>query len=158
VSASGWATRFRRPLSCVERIRAIGTRPDFLHCKQPVKEFGLRGFASTALSAITADTDRVIGWRPFMRGSQVACLLVLNLLAGQMAVAQSGPPADKSDKAREIDERVAYWLKTCLADWDQATHMTKGEWRTTCQRVSAERRTFLMETPDAASVGTKRGR
>jgi hypothetical protein len=92
-----------------------------------------------------------------MRGLLVACLLVLTLLAGETAFAQPGAPAGKSDKVREIDERVAYWLKTCLADWDQATHMTKGEWRATCQRVSTERRTFLMDTPNAASIGTKRG-
>jgi len=88
----------------------------------------------------------------------VASLLVLTVLAGGSAFAQPAAPVDKPDKLQEIDERVAYWLKTCLADWDQATHMTKVEWRATCHRVSVERRTFLLQTPDAASIGTKRGR
>jgi hypothetical protein len=46
---------------------------------------------------------------------------------------------------KDIDDRVAEWLKTCLADWDSETHMSKAEWRSTCQRVSAERRKFLIE-------------
>jgi hypothetical protein len=90
--------------------------------------------------------------------SLVAFGLALTLVAGGTAFAQAGAPAVTPDKMREINERVAFWLKTCLADWDQATHMTKREWRTTCHRVSAERRTFLIQTPDASVIGTRLGR
>ena len=83
-----------------------------------------------------------------------ACLLAL---VGGLAFASDqrqenarpgSPTAQRSaEEAQAIKERVAYWLKTCLADWDQATHMTKNEWRTTCQRVAAERGQFLLENP-----------
>jgi hypothetical protein len=76
-------------------------------------------------------------------------MLVLVLCVGLLATASPGfgqAPAVKSVTAtKEIDNRVAEWLKTCLADWDKATHMSRGEWRTVCRRVSAERRTFLIE-------------
>ena len=43
------------------------------------------------------------------------------------------PPAQRPDQT--VEARIAEWLKTCLADWDRATHMTKPEWRATCKRV-----------------------
>jgi hypothetical protein len=65
-------------------------------------------------------------------------------------------PADNSaEKVQEIKKRSAEWLKTCLADWDAQTHMTKVEWRTTCQRVSKEREQFLLNTPGAISIGER---
>jgi hypothetical protein len=77
-----------------------------------------------------------------------------------MAFAQSverpSSAAGKSaDEVKAIDERVAYWRKTCLQDWDAATHMTRTEWRTTCERVAAERRTFLLQNPDSFSMDGK---
>ena len=48
--------------------------------------------------------------------------------------------------------RVAEWLKTCLSDWDQAAHMTKSEWRTTCNRVASERGKFLLDNPTVGSM------
>lgn len=60
------------------------------------------------------------------------------------------------NKKQSIDERVAMWLKTCLQDWDAATHMSKEQWRTTCERVSKERGKFLNETPETLSLPGKR--
>jgi hypothetical protein len=62
----------------------------------------------------------------------------------------SNPPAQELEAKLEankkaIENSAADWLKTCLADWDQATHMSKDEWATTCRRVSAERRKFFLE-------------
>jgi hypothetical protein len=55
-------------------------------------------------------------------------------------------PAQKPDnQAKATKDTVAEWLKTCLADWDRATHMTKSQWTATCRRVSAERGKFLVE-------------
>jgi hypothetical protein len=48
------------------------------------------------------------------------------------------------------------WLKTCLQDWDTATHMSKEQWRTTCERVSKERGKFLNETPESLSLPGRR--
>jgi hypothetical protein len=57
---------------------------------------------------------------------------------------QAKKPANRN---QEIRTRVAEWLKTCLSDWDRATHMTKMEWRTTCERVASERGKFLIDNP-----------
>jgi hypothetical protein len=63
------------------------------------------------------------------------------------------PPAGKSaPEIKELKERVAFWLKTCLEDWDAATHMTQKEWRTTCNRVAVERGNFLLQNPASFSM------
>ena len=90
-----------------------------------------------------------------MRALLLAYSLSL-VLGGGAAQAQSGdrpePSTLKSDEdIRAIRERVAWWLKTCLEDWGSATHMTKKEWQTTCQRVAAERGKFLLETSTMGS-------
>ena len=106
---------------------------------------------------------------------RLVCLLALGL-GGGMALAQSGQqpkstastlpsptqPATDADKQalakqsdarkQEIKTRVAEWLATCLTDWDQATHMTKKEWRTTCNRVASERGKFLLDNPTVGSM------
>jgi uncharacterized protein len=80
---------------------------------------------------------------------RVTCFVILGILVtGAAAAQQPATPATKSpEDIRAIKERVADWLKTCLADWDRATHMTTNEWRTTCNRVAVERGKFLLEDP-----------
>jgi hypothetical protein len=36
-------------------------------------------------------------------------------------------------------------LEDCMAIWDPLTHMTKAQWRTTCDRIRAERLPYLEE-------------
>ena len=38
----------------------------------------------------------------------------------------------------ELGSSSEFLLKTCLSDWNRATHMTSAEWRTICQRVAAD--------------------
>jgi hypothetical protein len=64
--------------------------------------------------------------------------------------------AKAKTKSQTVNERVAMWLKTCLQDWDTATHMSKEQWRTTCERVSKERGKFLNETPESLSLPGRR--
>ena len=88
----------------------------------------------------------------------IVCLLAL-CLANASAFAQSvptetraatPPPAEKSAKdIEEINDRVSSWHADCLQDWDAATHMTQTEWRVTCDRVAAERRTQLLQDEDS---------
>ena len=60
----------------------------------------------------------------------------------------------KSQESNQsVSERIATWLKTCLKDWDAATHMTRKEWRVTCERVSQERGKFLRESPGRENRG-----
>ena len=82
-----------------------------------------------------------------MRGG--VCLVVL-CLANTMTFAQSverpsSPIGKSAEEIKAIEERVAYWRTTCLQDWDVATHMTRTEWRTTCERVATERRVLLLQ-------------
>jgi len=93
-----------------------------------------------------------------MGALHVVCWFVLSLLVKGTAFAQSAEPAPASKSAEDIQsikQRAAEWLTTCLGDWDAQTHMTKTEWRTTCQRVSREREQFLLNTPGAVSIGTR---
>jgi len=53
------------------------------------------------------------------------------------------PPTQRPDQTTE--DRIAQWFKTCMDDWERATHMTKAEWRTTCRRVADERGRFVAE-------------
>ena len=87
-----------------------------------------------------------------MRG--VAYFLTL-CLASAPAYAQALDPQKSPQQIKEIDERVSYWRTTCLADWDAATHMTRKEWRTTCERVAGERRQFLLQDPGNFMMGSK---
>jgi hypothetical protein len=53
------------------------------------------------------------------------------------------PPAQRPDQTNK--DRIAEWFKTCMDDWERATHMTKAEWRITCRRVADERGRFVAE-------------
>jgi hypothetical protein len=93
-----------------------------------------------------------------MHARLFVCFYTLSLLVQGTALAQPAEPVPVGKTAEEVQsikQRSAEWLTTCLADWDAQTHMTKTEWRATCERVSKEREQFLLNTPGAMSVGTK---
>jgi hypothetical protein len=93
-----------------------------------------------------------------MRALRVVCLLVLSLFVEGSALAQStepGPGGKSVEDIQSIKRRAAEWLTMCMGDWDAQTHMSKSEWRTTCERVSREREQFLLNTPGAKSIGTR---
>jgi len=100
-----------------------------------------------------------------MRAWRVGCVLVLWLIS-QPTFAQSvqglasapSPARGSLEEVQEIKERVASWLKTCLQDWDTATHMSPREWEVTCQRVANERGKFLLENPDTSLIMGPKGR
>jgi hypothetical protein len=62
------------------------------------------------------------------------------------------PKGKSADSIPSNKERIADWLKTCVRDWDAATHMTRKEWRTTCERVSVERGQYLRQDPSFAPM------
>jgi hypothetical protein len=75
-----------------------------------------------------------------------------------LSILPSAPAAQGPDQT--IEARIAEWFKTCMSDWDQATHMTKAEWRATCRRVADERGRFVAEqqSMDLMSKGDRRTR
>lgn len=92
-----------------------------------------------------------------MRARHIVGLLVLGIVVYVTAVAQFADPSlpDKPvEEVQAMKQRAPEdWLVTCLADWDAQTHMTKSQWRTTCERVSRERGYFRLST---ASVTASR--
>lgn len=85
-------------------------------------------------------------------------MLVLWLMPATMLAQSVQGPASATPEKRPleerqaIEERVSSWLKTCLQDWDIATHMSPREWEVTCQRVANERGKFLLENPDISLI------
>ena len=100
-----------------------------------------------------------------MRLLHIVGLLVLGVLAYVMVVAQFAepPPTDKFvEEVQAMKQRAPEdWLAACLADWDAQTHMSKIEWRISCERVSRERGYFqlstasVMATRPAGQIGAR---
>src|SRR5215831_6608065 len=99
-----------------------------------------------------------------MRALRVGCVLALWLIPAATFAQSVQDPATAASPARAspeeieaIKERVSSWLKTCLQDWDTATHMSPREWEVTCQRVANERGKFLLEPPDVSLIMGPKG-
>lgn len=99
-----------------------------------------------------------------MRALRVGCVLAWWLIpATTLAQPAQGPapaPSPTRGSPEEIEaikERVSSWLKTCLQDWDTATHMSPREWEVTCQRVANERGKFLLENLDTSLIINPKG-
>jgi hypothetical protein len=60
--------------------------------------------------------------------------------------------AKTAEQIKEIEDRVSYWRTTCLKDWDAATHMTRKEWRTTCERGGSRAPQIPAREPDSLSL------
>ena len=92
-----------------------------------------------------------------MRALPIAGLLVLGVLVTAFVqFANPETPADEPvDEVQTIEQRGPEdWLTTsCLVDWDAQTHMTKTEWRRTCERLSRERAYLQLNAPSVLSVG-----
>jgi hypothetical protein len=87
--------------------------------------------------------------RPYQRCSTNAAAATEPAQSPHPSILPS-PPAQRPDQTME--ERIAEWFKTCMDDWDRATHMTKAEWRTTCRRVADERGRFVTEQQSLANL------
>ena len=94
-----------------------------------------------------------------MRAPHIICLFALSLVIDEPALSQPAEPGPAGKKSFEeiqaIKKQSADWLNSCLADWDSQTHMTKDEWRTTCERVSRDREEFYLSTPGSQSIGER---
>ena len=78
-----------------------------------------------------------------MRTLLIVCSTSLLLATGADA-AGGREPRDPSKipaaaKPDEIAGQFAQQLEQCMNDWEPATHMTKLEWRRTCERVVQDR-------------------
>jgi hypothetical protein len=81
----------------------------------------------------------------------IVCLVILALFSAT-ASAQSVELTKSPEEILAIRQRVTLWLRTCINDWDPATHMNRTEWRTTCERVASERGLFILDNQGAHAM------
>jgi hypothetical protein len=66
---------------------------------------------------------------------------VLKIAEDAPAAAPEAPtPADSAHEPAYIGNEP---LESCMDRWDPGTHMTKEAWRTSCQRIRAEREPYV---------------
>ena len=64
------------------------------------------------------------------------------LLIAEDAPSQS---PDAATSTEDVQERylATETIEVCISSWDRGTHMTKEAWRTTCERIKAERLPYV---------------
>ena len=64
------------------------------------------------------------------------------LLIAEDAPSQS---PDAATSTEDVQERylATETIESCMKSWDPGTHMTKEAWRTTCERIKAERLPYV---------------
>jgi hypothetical protein len=67
--------------------------------------------------------------------------LATTLLSPAGYAAETGKAA--SSAPAELGFYNSQSIEDCMAMWDPLTHMTKAQWRTTCDRIRAERLPYL---------------
>jgi hypothetical protein len=84
-----------------------------------------------------------------MQPGQTRALFVLIAVIGLAQVAPAAEPSDTPDAASQsaTQERpythATESIDACMAKWDPGTHMTKEQWRETCQRIKDEREPYV---------------
>jgi len=83
-------------------------------------------------------------WQELDPSKGVPMALRSTLLVSCCALATIAAAAE--DKT-PVDDKPAYHggesVADCMKRWDAGTHMTKSQWRATCERVRAERLPYL---------------
>ena len=97
--------------------------------------YGLARFiAPLALGALSVSAAAL----PAARLTEPAQLLL---------IAEDAPnqPPDAATPTEEVQERylATESIESCMKSWDPGTHMTKEAWRTTCERIKAERLPYV---------------
>lgn len=68
------------------------------------------------------------------------------LLLSLLALAVTAPVSAEDKPTQDPPGSLATEpIESCLARWDKGTHMTKAQWRNTCERVNRERLDYLRE-------------
>ncbi len=71
------------------------------------------------------------------------------LLTGLSCLVVVGAANSREESvSAQFQKMYAEYLEACMKDWDNATHMTKSQWRRTCERVAGERAKFRAEQGD----------
>lgn len=81
--------------------------------------------------------------------ASVAALPTARLVqpAQVLLIAEDAPSQspDAATSTEDVQERylATETIKSCMKSWDPGTHMTKEAWRTTCERIKAERLPYV---------------
>jgi hypothetical protein len=97
--------------------------------------YGMASFiASLALGALSVSAAAL----PAARLTQPAQLLLI------VEDAPDQPP-DAATSTEDGQERylATETIESCMKSWDPGTHMSKEAWRTTCERIKAERLPYV---------------
>jgi hypothetical protein len=71
---------------------------------------------------------------------------VFLLVAAALSMTVAGAVASSQEgAATRFQKMYAEYVAACMKDWDTATHMTRAQWRRTCERVANERARFRAE-------------
>ena len=64
-----------------------------------------------------------------------------------LLIAEDAPsqPPDPATSTEDVQERylATETIESCMKSWDPGTHMSKEAWRTTCERIKAERLPYV---------------
>ncbi|HEY8247217.1 MAG TPA: hypothetical protein VIG52_11550 [Methyloceanibacter sp.] len=81
--------------------------------------------------------------------ASVAALPTARLVqpAQVLLIAEDAPSQspDAATSTEDVQERylATETIESCMKSWDPGTHMTKEAWRTTCERIKAERLPYV---------------
>jgi len=85
-----------------------------------------------------------------MQPGQARALFVLLIAIGLAPIASAAEPSDTPDAAsqpaaqeRPYTTHATESIEACMAKWDPGTHMSKEQWRETCQRIKDEREPYV---------------
>ena len=85
----------------------------------------------------------------WMQPGQTRAMFVLLAVIGLAQIAsaaeQSATPNTSSQSATQErpDTHATESVEACMAKWDPGTHMSKEQWRETCQRIKDEREPYV---------------
>jgi hypothetical protein len=76
-------------------------------------------------------------------------MFVLLAAIGLTQIASAAEPSDTPDAASQSAAQdrshthATESIEACMAKWDAGTHMSKEQWRETCQRIKDEREPYV---------------
>jgi hypothetical protein len=96
--------------------------------------FRLTSFIALALGGLSVPAAGLPAERP----TQPAQLFLI-------AEDAPGQPPDAATSNEDAQERylATETIESCMKTWDPGTHMSKEAWRTTCERIRAERLPYV---------------
>ena len=84
-----------------------------------------------------------------MQPGQMRAMFVLLAAIGLAQIASAAEPSDTPDAASQSAAQdrshthATESIEACMAKWDPGTHMSKEQWRETCQRIKDEREPYV---------------